>query len=259
MIENVMSTLYCGTLNMKSQDFNPDKDANLDFKLYHIELSKFEKEVSSLLEFLSPSEYERAKRYHFSKDKNRFIICRAALKFLLGKQTGMDIKTIVIKEHLNKKPYLPTHPFVYFNVAHAGEFAMIAIANNPVGVDIEYINRNFEYNEILASIFNKSEIEAVFNSNDNLLTFYKLWTRKEAIVKATGKGIDDDFLAIPSLDGYYHLSAELLGNIETLQVFSFELNETYIGCVALSNTSYLFDQVVIYPTSFIFEELLKTN
>jgi 4'-phosphopantetheinyl transferase len=231
-----MSEIFYGTLEKWTQGFNDRLEVDLGLKLYKIELSKYKESITSLKEFLSPFEKNKANRYHFNKDKNRFIICRGALKLLLAKQTGLDVNKIVLDTYSNKKPYLPSHPSVFFNVTHAGDYAVIAIANEPVGVDIEYINKDFDYKELLSSIFSNPEVDEVLNSNDKLHTFYKLWTRKEAIVKATGKGIDNHFPEIISLDGNHYICPELLGNIEVLQVFSFALNEDYIGAVACSGS-----------------------
>lgn len=259
MIQEIMSEIYCGTLETWTQGFNDKLEVDPGIKLYEIELSKFRESVSGLIEYLSPFEKNRANRYHFSNDKNRFIISRTVLKFLLSKQTGLDVKEIVLDKYSNKKPCLPSHPSVFFNVTHAGDYALIAIAKEPVGVDVEYVNRDFEYNEILSGIFNKSEIHEVFNSNNKQRTFYKLWTRKEAIVKATGKGIDDHFPEIVSLDGYHHMRPELLGNIEVLQVFSFELNEDYIGAVACSGSVEHAGKLLFYPIPAEFQEFINTK
>jgi 4'-phosphopantetheinyl transferase len=175
----------------------------------------------------------------------------------LAKQTGLDVNEIVLDTYSNKKPCLPSHPSVFFNVTHAGDYAVIAIAKEPVGVDIEYVNKDFDYNEILSGIFNKSEINEVFNSKDKQRAFYKLWTRKEAIVKATGKGIDDHFPEIVSLDGYHYMCPELLSNIELMKVFSFELNEDYIGAVACSGLNEYVGKLLFNSIPVDFQKIIN--
>jgi 4'-phosphopantetheinyl transferase len=177
----------------------------------------------------------------------------------LAEQTGLDVDKIFIDKYYNKKPFLPSNPSVFFNVTHAGNYAIIALANSSIGVDIEYVNKDFNYKEILSSIFNKPEIDKVFNSNDKHHTFYRLWTRKEAIVKATGKGIDNHISEIVSLDGYHHVRPELLGNFKSLKVFSFVLNEGYIGAVALSGLSKHIDKLLFYPLPLTFQNLLHSK
>jgi 4'-phosphopantetheinyl transferase len=125
MILKVKSNIFCGTLEISKKDFKNRKEVDPEISLYKIELSKFQESVSSLIAFLSPFEKIRANRYHFSNDKNRCIICRTVLKFLLAKQTGLDVNEIVLDKYSNKKPCLPSHPSVFFNVTHAGDCAVI--------------------------------------------------------------------------------------------------------------------------------------
>src|SRR5690606_30609088 len=131
------------------------------------------------------------------------------------------LDNIHIATDAHKKPYLNSHPTVFFNVSHAGDYALIAIGNSPIGIDIEFINKNFDYKEILANIFNKIEIDEINLTQEQHDTFYKFWTRKEAIVKAIGKGIDDDLIKIPVTDGIHSVPSILISDFEIIKVLSF--------------------------------------
>lgn len=241
------SNVFCRTFEIGIEDGNHMQNDGLGIELYKIELLIYQELVSVLTNLLSPSERHRANRYHFVKDKNRFIICRALLKFLLAEHTGLELAKIALDIDTNKKPYLPSHPSVFFNVTHAGDYAMIAIARSPVGVDIEYINRNFDYKEILPTIFAEIEIDTVNNDNDKHGTFYRFWTRKEAIVKAIGKGIDDDLPKIIITDGLHYVPLFLVGNFKTINVCSFNLNSDYVGAIAFTENVIDVDKIAFYP------------
>lgn len=233
--------MYCGTSEIRSQsDEIEDRNA---IKLYKIELLKYRELVPILISVLSESELNRANGYYFEKDKNRFIICRALLKFFLAKHVGLDIDKINLEVDSNKKPYLPNHSSVFFNISHAGDYGLIAIAKYPVGVDIEYINKEFNYKEILQNVFNKNEIESIENSNDKQQTFYKFWTRKEAIVKAIGKGIDEGFSEISVMDGFHSIESSIVSNFKNINVFSFDLNDNYVGALALTERLENFESI----------------
>lgn len=253
MIQKAMNEIYCKTLNIKDTN---EYDDNNDIKLYKIELNKFQEITNTLTSYLTPPEHNRANRYHFIKDKNRFIICRTILKFILAEQTGLEVDKITIAKDHNKKPYLSSNPSLFFNVTHAANYAIIATANSSIGVDIEYINKDFDYKEILPSIFNDHEINEIVSNDDKHHTFYQLWTRKEAIVKATGKGIDDNIKNIVSLDGHHYVPKGLLSNIKTMKVFSFELNESYIGAIAFSDITKDINELLFYPIPLKFQKLL---
>lgn len=239
-------TIFCKTVETSCIDIDKLIDTSLDTELYLVNLSFYKKFVNQFKRFLSIEEYNRAKRYFNEADRDRFIICRVILKLLLSKRTGLKILEVFFHTNVHKKPFLLGHENLYFNVSHAGNFAIVGIAKKAIGVDIEYVNKDFDYNEILPTIFNTSEIEEITNSLDKHKTFYLLWTRKEAIVKATGKGIDDNFLKIPSQDGYHHIDSELLGELKSMQVISFQLNEGYIASVATSETIEQTDKLLIY-------------
>lgn len=251
------SNLYCGTLEIRTQA--DETENNDDIKLYQIELLKYQELVPNLISLLSETEFNRANGYHFEKDKNRFIICRALLKFFLAKHVGLEINKINLEVDSNKKPYLPNHSSVFFNISHSGDYGLIAIAKYPIGVDIECINKEFNYKEILQNVFNQNEIDAIENSNDKQQTFYKFWTRKEAIVKAIGKGIDEGFSEISVMDGFHSIKSSIVSNFENINVYSFDLNDNYVGALALTEVATNFDVIRFYsiPTPEELKELIS--
>jgi len=76
---------------------------------------------------------------------------------------------------------------------------------------------------ILPTIFSDLEQDFVRNSSNPIEAFFLLWTRKESLLKASGIGITDNLVNVPSLNGV-HL-AELQGTIHAEQeVVSFQAN-----------------------------------
>ncbi len=82
------------------------------------------------------------------------------------------------------KPYLEGNK-VYFSISHTKGTAAVAFADNPVGIDIEYTRK---YSAAAERMFDDTERKYALESDSN---FTKIWTLKEAAVKATGKGIAD--------------------------------------------------------------------
>ncbi len=86
----------------------------------------------------------------------------------------------------NGKPYLPESD-IYFNLSHSGDYALLAVSDLPVGCDIEIIS---EYNDKLAKrFFHDEEYALLQNSEDRQRLFYRLWTLKESVIKADGRGL----------------------------------------------------------------------
>jgi 4'-phosphopantetheinyl transferase len=79
-----------------------------------------------------------------------------------------------------------------FNLSHSQDLALYAVTSNrEVGVDLEYIQRDFDTRQIAERFFSTREIAALHALPANLQTesFFRCWTRKEAYVKARGEGL----------------------------------------------------------------------
>jgi 4'-phosphopantetheinyl transferase len=112
---------------------------------------------------------------------------------------------------------------------------LIAVAKSEIGIDVEYIKPGFDYDGIIRSNFNGQEI-AYIKAENNLARFFKLWTRKEAILKATGTGITEHLKAITALDGPQQIEGDLLNSKISWNISSFDLGENYPATIA-ANTA----------------------
>ncbi|WP_417876541.1 4'-phosphopantetheinyl transferase family protein [Winogradskyella sediminis] len=243
-IKNSESTLFCGysevaEARQQVSEHNPNA-----IKLFKIKLSQYSDVIDVLSRALTPLELERARKYHQIKDSNRFIICRSFLKTIIAQRNHLKISDVCFEKSNNHKPFFPLDPSLFFNVSHAGDFALIAIGDCELGVDVEYINPKFQYNDILPTVFSADEIKFIHDSDLERQAFYKLWTRKEAIVKATGKGIDENFIKIPVIDGCHKISSSLVNEFKNLRVSSFKLNDDYISSLAITRDDTSIDSVM---------------
>lgn len=203
-----------------------------DIIIYKIHLPKYKHLIKDLETFLSTKEYDRATKYYRKNDRNRFIVCRSLLKFVLARYTNSDIKDIVLESLPNNKPYLTKDPNTFFNISHSGDYAVLAVSKNPIGIDIEHINLSFSFEKTLQYIFSVDDIVFINNAENKTHTFYSLWTRKEAFVKALGTGIDDDFYKVPCQKGI-HLIDGFYAKSTNWQINNFEIEDAnYIGAIA---------------------------
>jgi 4'-phosphopantetheinyl transferase len=251
MTQNNQLQVFCAKSKVVFCNYSELDWKSENLKLFKIKLSDFENQVSLLLPFLNPDEIARAQRYHSKKDTNRFIICRVVLKILLAKQIGLVVEKVIIKNDKNRKPYLPSNPSIFFNLSHSIDYGFIALGDRAMGVDVERVNSDYDYTQILPQVFSKIEINVLQNSANPAKTFYTFWTRKEAIVKATGKGIDDDFKEIPSLDGVHFKKSTLLETNQKLFVKSFDFDNEYVGAIALTNHDISLTSLTCYRISTI--------
>lgn len=118
------------------------------------------------------------------------------------------------------------------NVAHAGEWVLLAIGRAAVGIDVEEIKSDFWYEELLSSVFSPEEQRHIRSSGQPRRQFYDGWTRKEALLKATGNGLSDELAAVPCLDGEHRVPESVVGAAGAWTVRGFALSETYRAAVA---------------------------
>lgn len=182
---------------------------------------------------LSKDEQLKAARFLHSKDRNSFVSRRVALRILLNRYTDIPPSAIEFTAGKNKKPELKSElNKIRFNVSHSGELILIAISNTEIGVDIEHLESSFNYSDILKHGFNEQEINHIEQAADSRQLFFRLWTRKEALCKASSKGLDDDLRDIPCLDGWHSVEKELIGLHGNWQLNSFSMDHEYIGSIA---------------------------
>ncbi len=144
---------------------------------------------------LSAEEYERAARYHFVADKNRFAVCRAVLRRLLGAHLEIPPADVRFDLLPHGKPVVSTAQNaadLRFSCSHSGDWALIAIARGcELGVDLEQHRERTQAEDVAARFFSETEIRELAVLPQNLKTtgFFNAWTRKEAFVKALGLGL----------------------------------------------------------------------
>ncbi|WP_198172463.1 4'-phosphopantetheinyl transferase family protein [Hymenobacter ginkgonis] len=181
---------------------------------------------------LRADELARAQRYHQLADQQRFVVARAALRSILGQYLACAPAAIQFVVGPNKKPAIQNEPGLHYNVSHSKDWILIAVSAAPVGVDVEAIDPLFPFQDILPHSFSLPERQAIMSSPDGAHLFYQLWTRKEAFVKATARGIDDEFSTIPALDGPHRLAAASGQLVPSWLVSSFTVADGYVGAVA---------------------------
>lgn len=155
---------------------------------------------------LSLEEQQKASLFHFQKDLNYFICRRGILRSILSRY--LNSKPNIIKFNLGEfgKPFLSNKPkdnCLNFNLSFSEDLLILAISlEREVGIDIEKINAEFPVDEVARQCFSQAErsvLKSVSQTKKHEI-FFSYWTRKEAYLKAIGKGFshfannDDNYL-----------------------------------------------------------------
>lgn len=152
--------------------------------------------LASYLEFfntlLSEDEKQKAGSFVFFSDKQRYIISRGFLRYLLGHYLKISPGSVKFAYNDFGKPELIGASNLHFNLSHSGNFLLIGInKKTPIGVDLEHERENINIKEIAYKYFTEAEYKKLntMPEIEQKSVFYTTWTRKEAIIKALGKGL----------------------------------------------------------------------
>lgn len=122
------------------------------------------------------------------ENENKSKIATEFVKKILAEKLKVDKEEIKIARDENSKPYIKNYPNLHFNISHTDSYIAIAFSNKPVGIDIEKI-RNVNLN-VANRYFTKKENEYIFSEKGKeYIHFFEVWTKKEAYLKQSGKGI----------------------------------------------------------------------
>lgn len=167
---------------------------------------------------LSPDELVRAERLLDPQKAQAFIVGRGRLRQILGAYRLCDPAALDFVYGSDGKPVLAgSSP--HFNLSHSGVWAVLAVtAGAAIGVDIEKIDPALDYEHLAARFFTAAENACLLAvpPQRRRRTFYRLWTRKEALLKGQGRG--------------FALSAGV--EERGWQMRSFWLGPGYVGAIA---------------------------
>ncbi len=167
--------------------------------------------VHRLAELLAPDEIQRAARLRSADDRRRFTVAHGMLRHLLGIYLDMAPAAIEFSYGSRGKPRIRRTTPVHFNMAHSGERAVYAISKNrPVGIDIEYLDRGIAFERVARRFFAPAEFDALQKvpATRRRRAFFALWTGKEAVIKATGRGLSQSlarFEIAADMDKHPHI------------------------------------------------------
>lgn len=154
-------------------------------------------ETPRLLAMLDDVERERYDRYRMEVDRLRFLTGRALIRTIAGQRLGLEPEKVVLDSSCydcgkpHGKPRVVADGAPEVSISHSGSMVALAVVDGPpVGVDVEEI-RDAEVDGLAKIAFSPEEQAAFANvpTAARRSAFFRYWARKEAVVKATGKGM----------------------------------------------------------------------
>ncbi|MFL2877279.1 MAG: 4'-phosphopantetheinyl transferase family protein [Pontiellaceae bacterium] len=157
--------------------------------IWGADVSEMMEEIDALMGLLSTEELKKAERLKDEKARRMCVVARGGLRVLLGSYTKQDPSQVMIDQQFGGKPMLESGE-MSFNLSHSGDWVVWAFADSgEVGVDLEQVRANILYARVAQRYFQPAEQQALAEAVDAFRLFFDMWAAKEALVKASGKGV----------------------------------------------------------------------
>jgi 4'-phosphopantetheinyl transferase len=179
-----------------------------EVQIWRADLAELPGDLDIYVQKLSPLEAQRAARHKAGQVRMQFAAARACLRVLLGNLLDLPASEVPLILSASGKPELSPDcgHTLFFNLAHSRETVLIALCReSPVGVDLEYLDRQTNALDIASNYFTPREFRQIQETGEpsaRQQAFFRCWTRKEAVVKADGRGLSIPLnsLEVPVLD-----------------------------------------------------------
>lgn len=145
-------------------------------------------ELAALCATLDAAESARAAAFRKPEDRRRFVVGRSQLRRLAAERLGVPAAALRFVEGAHGKPEV-AGASIGTNVSHSGDVVAVALADGPVGVDVELRRDLVDLDALVRAKFADEEAQAVRAAADPRREFFRIWAAKEAVVKAIGDGL----------------------------------------------------------------------
>lgn len=146
---------------------------------------------AALEAMLEPYERERAERFAFPWLRTRYAVAHAALRTIAARRLGADPRALRWTIGRFGKPSLPGTG-LELSLSHAGDWGLVAVGErDPMGVDLEAIVPERASPDMIRAVTSPAERAAfaALPAREHAAAFFRLWVRKEAVIKALGTGL----------------------------------------------------------------------
>lgn len=151
--------------------------------------------LAALADLLSADEHTAATRFHFDRDRERYILAHGLLREILHGYLAVAPNRLRFSRGPHGKPALAaptTGDWLRFNLSHSHDLTLYAFCRDQeLGIDIERIRSDIDYEQIARHVFSPYEIAtlAALPDRERAEAFYRGWTIKEAYIKGLGGGL----------------------------------------------------------------------
>jgi len=188
---------------------------------------------------LSAAEQMRAER-RIGDERRRFVVSHAATRAIVADYLDVPPSELRMEMRYGDKPRL-ANARLEISLAHSGDLALVALATTPVGVDLERMDDlpDDELDDLAEFSLTRRELDAfaALDPPRRRHAFLRVWTRKEAYLKAIGKGIAERAMAeidVSAGDAAPRLIAAGDDEINSFALIDLDPAPGFVGAVAVA-------------------------
>lgn len=207
--------------------------------VYIVNMNKCLNNLDQFWNILSVSEKEQAKRYYTPLLTKRYVISHGILRHILSYYAKQPTHSLKFVNNKYGKPFLKNSS-IQFNMSHSHNMVYYIVAHDhKVGIDIEFHDHTIDVTALSELVLTPREITLLesFCPRERYKTFYTLWTKKEALVKAIGEGLSYPINSIEAMSivSYDNITLTSSDNNAKQKLYIYTLRSTpnYSGAIAI--------------------------
>jgi 4'-phosphopantetheinyl transferase len=204
-----------------------------ELHVWGISLDEMKLFVPEMESELNEEELLEAKKMRQRRDYLHKIISRWWRRYLLSRYLKRSFDDIQFSKDSLGKISIKDSLGVSFSVSHAGNWVFLIFSiNNQCGIDIEELSPNSRMIAAITDLFHQEEKRFLASLKGTFAAFYELWTRKEALLKSIGLGLNVDISKVNCLTGLREVNlTSLPENQDKFQNLSFRPDEFHVGSI----------------------------
>ena len=181
-------------ISMADQWWRPFRDVGRA-EVFHVDLSAHAMRETLASAWLCEHETARAARFLYAGPRRRYVLLRGALRSMLCDRLNCKNDDLAFESAEHGKPFAVVEGAparIQFNMSDSGVHGLIAIAPvGQIGIDVEERSTARDLDGLSETVFGPDEQACVASVHgwEKAERFYRLWTMKEALVKALGTGL----------------------------------------------------------------------
>ena len=243
------------------QDVIVSEQLNSKIHIWSANLDQPESVAQKYYSVLSQQEKNQVDKYKIKELRYRYILSKGILRQLLADYLVCEYQEIEFEYNDFGKPGIATSSNaddIRFNLSHSGNLAVFSfVKNKNIGIDVEQVQEIQDMDGVVNLCFSESEKEWFYRISpaEKKEIFYKIWTTKEAYIKAIGKGFSfsPNRINLELNSKNEIIFKEIIGkdDLKRWKLYSFKPDPDSISSVVVENNDYAIEHFNVDPRSAI--------